>query len=820
MRKFTFSMITLMAFVLTAFSLQAQNRDIVYEDDFESYTVGDYLAVSNPDWWTTWSDDPGSAEDAVISADEAASGVNSVYVSGTNDMVLKLGNKTSGLYWVDFNFFVPEGMAGYYNIQHYEAPGVEWAFEIYFKDDGTGFMNAGGDNAATFTYTQGAWFTVENMIDLNSDWAQVYFDGELIYEWQYSLQAQGEPGLLQLGGVNFFAGAETGETPEYYFDDVSFEADIEQELYFNDFDEYTVGDYIAVVDPDFWTTWSEDPGSDEDALIVDEQSASPDNSVKVDGISDLVFKMGNKTSGSYVIDFNYYVPSGFGAYYNFQHYEEPGIEWAFEVYFATDGSGYMNAGGDNAATFTYNHDEWIEVTNVVDLDADWAQVYFNEELIYEWQFSLGAQGDANILQMGGINFYAGAPETETPTYFFDDLTWLALVPPAQDPTIDINSSQILTTLPEGDSETITRTLGNTGESLLVYDIVTSFNEPAKKTSSPIVSTAQIGRSNGVPVADPNYTPGPAAPANRDVTLTYSGENASAIGLTNANQWRVAARFPADMVNPYNGMYLTAVDVFINDPADDHKIMIWDMGSINLPGPGELVYEQDFFPNIGDWTTVVLTQPVYVSGRDLWVGYWMDQPAGIFPAGVDAGPSVPDGDWISSGPGWSHLSANPDLDANWNIRAQLTGEAGSVWLTVSPTAGEVEAGEAEDITIDLDATGLTPQTIYKGRLHVRSNDPANQQINISVWVTVLVGLNENGEQTYVSVYPNPANDVLFLKGNTEITSIILSNTLGQVVYEGTVGQSETRIATDAFETGMYILTIQTVNGTATQKIMIE
>ncbi len=820
MRKFTFSMITLLAFVLTAFSLQAQNREIVYEDDFESYTAGDYLAVSNPDWWTTWSDDPGSAEDAVISADEAASGVNSVYVSGTNDMVLKLGNKTSGMYWVDFNFFVPEGMAGYYNIQHYEAPGVEWAFEIYFKDDGTGFMNAGGAEAATFTYTQGVWFTIENMIDLNNDWAQVYFDGELIYEWQFSLQAQGEPGQLQLGGVNFFAGAETGETPEYYFDDVSFEADIEQELYFNDFDEYTVGDYIAVVDPDNWTTWSNDPGSAEDALIVDEQSFSPSNSVKVDGTTDLVFKMGNKTSGSYVIDFYYYVPSGFGAYYNFQHYEEPGVEWAFEVYFAEDGSGYMNAGGDNAATFNYNHDEWIEVTNVVDLDADWAQVYFNEELIYEWQFSLGAQGDANVLQMGGINFYAGAPTGETPTYFFDDLAWVALVPPAQDPTIDINSSQILTTLPEGETETITRSLGNTGESLLIYDIVTAFDEPAKKASSPIVSTAQIGRSNGVPVAAPNYTPGSAAPANRDVTLTYSGENASAIGLTNANQWRVAARFPADMVNPYNGMYLTAVDVFINDPADDHKIMIWDMGSINLPGPGELVYEQDFFPNIGDWTTVVLTQPVYVSGRDLWVGYWMDQPAGIFPAGVDAGPAVPDGDWISSGPGWSHLSDNPDLDANWNIRAQLTGEAGSVWLTVSPTAGEVEAGEAEDITIDLDATGLTPQTIYKGKMHVRSNDPANQQINISVWITVLVGLNENGEQTYVSVYPNPANDVLFLKGNTEITSIILSNTLGQVVYEGTVGQNETRIATDAFETGMYILTIQTVNGTATQKIMIE
>jgi hypothetical protein len=822
MRKFTFSMITMLAFVLATFSVQAQNREVVYEDDFESYTVGDYIAVSNPDWWTTWSDTPGTDEDAVISDEQAESGVNSVMVSGINDNVLKLGNKTNGVYWVDFDLFVPEGFGGYYNIQHYEAPGIEWAFEIYFRADGTGFMNGGGDNAAEFTYTQGAWFSVENLIDLNADWAQVFFDGELLHEWQFSLQAQGEPGLLQLGGVNFYAGVETGstETPLYYIDNVSFEADIEQELYFNNFDEYEVGDYIAVVDPDWFTTWSETPGTDEDAFIVDEQSSSPENSVKVEGISDLVFKIGNKTSGKFVLDFDFYVPSGFGAYYNLQHYQEPGIEWAFEAYFAVDGTGRVNAGAENAATFTYTPDTWIEVVNVIDLDEDLAQVYFDDVLIHEWQFSLGAQGDANILQLGGINFFAGAEEGETPTYYFDNLGLVALVPPAQDASIDINDSQIVTTIPEGDSETITRSIGNTGESLLVYDIVTSFNEPSKTAAAPWVSTTPVGKSVGVPVEAPNYTGGSAAPANRDATLTYSGENASAVGLTAANTWIAAAKFTADMVLPYNGMYLTAVDVFINDPADAHKIQIYGMGSINLPGPGEMLYEQDFFPNIGEWTTVVLTNPVYVNGTDLWVGFWMDQPAGIFPGGVDAGPGDPNGDWMKSGPGWSHLNDSPDFDVNWNIRAQLTGEAGSVWLTVSPNAGEVEAGESEEISIDLDATGLTPQTIYKGRMHVRSNDPANQQVDISVWITILTGVNEQGEQTYVSAYPNPANDVLFLKGNTEITSVILSNSLGQVVYEGTIGQRETRIATDKFEAGMYVLTVQTANGIASQKIMIK
>jgi len=814
-------MITMLAFVLSTFSVQAQNREVVYEDDFESYNVGDYLAESNPTWWQTWTDSPGTAEDALITDAQANSGANSVIVEGTTDVILKLGNKTNGAYWVDFEMFVPVGFGGYYNVQKYEAPGTEFAYEIYFKADGTGFMNAGGENAATFTYTQGTWFSVENYIDLNNDWAEVYFNDELIHEWQFSLQATGGAGILQLGSVDFFAGVVTGsgETPLAYFDDLSFDAAIEQILYYNEFDEYTAGDYIAVVDPDWWTTWSNSPGTTEDALISDEQSETPSNSIKVDGISDLVFKIGNKSSGKFLITFDYYVPSGFGAYYNLQHYQEPGIEWAFEAYFAEDGTGRVNAGGENAATFTYNHDEWIEVVNVVDLDEDWAEVYFDEVLIHEWQFSTGAQGQINILQLGGANFFAGAEDGETPTYFIDNLALVALVPPAQSPTIDIDAAQIVTTIPEGDSETITRTLGNTGESTLVYNVVTSFNQPTSyKAASPWISTTPAGKSVGVPVEAPNYTGGSAAPANRDVTLTYSGENASAIGLTAANMWSVAANFTADMVVPYNGMYLTAVDVFVNDPADAHKIQVYDMGSVNLPGPGELLYEQDFFPNIGTWTTVVLTQPVYVSGRDLWVGYWMDQPEGVFPAGIDAGPANPNGNWIKSGMAWSHLDAQ--FDANWNIRAQLTGEAGSVWLSVSPNAGEVEAGEFDELSIELDASGLTPLSIYKGRLHIRSNDPVNQQVNISVWITILTGVNEQGEQTYVSAYPNPANDVLFLKGNTEITAVILSNSLGQVVYEGTIGQRETRIATDKFDAGMYILTVQTANGTASQKIMIK
>lgn len=828
MRKFTLLFVStfvlmLMASVVTAQGNKSGSREFLYQDDFESYAVGDFVAVESPDFWTTWSNLPGSAEDATIVNTFASSPVQSVIVEGSTDLIAKLGNKTTGKYMITFDMMVPTGKAGYYNFQHYEAPGTEWAFELYFNTDGSGTMNAGGADAASFTYPKDTWFTVENFIDLNADWAQVFFDGELIYEWQYSLTAEGDPGVLQLGGIDFFAGAATGETPTYYFDDLSYEAIVEEYIYQDDFEDYTSGGYVAVQNPDWFTTWSNLPGSAEDALIIDTQSSSPTQSFKVDGTTDLILKLGDKLSGKYEVNWMMKIPSGFAGYYNFQKTQAPGVEWASELYFNEDGSGTINAGGEGMGAFTYTHDIWFKVRNVIDLDQDSGYIYLDDTQIMAWQWSLDAStGEPGMKQLGGVDFFAGVASGsgESPLYYVDDVEYITIAAGVDPATIDVSSSSILLTIPEGNTITQDLPIGNVGGQSLTYNIVPSFDEPA---SMKVATTTPAGANtiaNGVPAFDPSYTPGPAAPANRDVTLNYDGENASAIGLTNANQWRVSARFPATMVGQYNGMYLTSVDVFVNDLADAHKIQVYDMGSINLPGPGTLLYEQDFFPNIANWTTVVLVDPVYMSGRDIWIGYWMDQPAGIFPAGVDAGPLNLDGDWISTGPGWGHLSDNPDFQVNWNIRGTLTGEAGVVWLSTNPTDGVLEPGMSETVAVNIDAAGLQELTMYKGKLHVRSNDFSNEQVNINVWITVLVGVNENGEKAYVSVFPNPAGNIVNLQANTQINHVTITNNVGQMVYSSDINNTETKINLDQYTTGMYFITIETANGIATQKLMVK
>ena len=92
-----------------------------------SYTVGGFIAVQNPTWWTTWSNAPGTGEDAYVSGNYAHSPTKSLFIDpndGFTNLILKLGDKTSGVYNVDWYMYVETGHQAYYNFQHFQVPGA------------------------------------------------------------------------------------------------------------------------------------------------------------------------------------------------------------------------------------------------------------------------------------------------------------------------------------------------------------------------------------------------------------------------------------------------------------------------------------------------------------------------------------------------------------------------------------------------------------------------------------------------------------------------------------------------------------------------
>ncbi|MCD4734799.1 MAG: T9SS type A sorting domain-containing protein [Bacteroidales bacterium] len=794
----------------------AASAQIIYQQDFDSFNAGDYLAVVDTDW-TTWSNSPGGAEDPLISSDQSSSAPNSVVVEGTNDAVYPINNLTAGYYTVSFKYYVPTGFNGYFNLlQMFAGASSEWGMQVFFDVGGAGSIDGGAQTAATFTYPYDTWMEIECIVDLDTDWAEFYIDGTLIHGYVWSTGTFGTGTLNQLGGVNFYAWGDNGP-PKYYFDDFKFETQ-SSALYADDFESYNVGDFLAVENPTWWTTWTNNPGSAEDAPISDAFANSGSQSVLVEGATDAILKLGDKTSGKYQLNFYYYILGGFGGYYNIQHYESPGIEWAYEIYFSQTGTAELFAGEATAVTtFSFPHDTWFFLDNIIDLDKDSAYLYVDGTKIYQWQFSVVANGGFGANQLGGMDLFAGAPTGETPRFYMDDMQFIELVGPSGNPTIAVSPTSMTEALDQGATTTEPLTLSNSGTGELTYDIfITYQGGPTDEVTSTLTSTKEIVLRNTV--RSPELTNGGSPAPSDDVILNYDGDNTSAIGLTNGGEMKSAAMFPVTMVSPYIGMEMISVDVYINDPPTSTKLIVYDYGLPNIPGPGDLAYEEQWASSPGAWNTVTLSSPIVVEGGDLWVGYAADHVAGTFPSGVDAGPANPNGDWISTGPGWHHLSDNPDLNFNWNIRAKLTGDPIEQWLSVSPSSGTIAVGASEDVDVTFDATALDPG-LYEATIVVNNNDPNNSQVDVDVTLDVITGIIEM-EKTAVMIYPNPVSDYLNISSDDNIIKVELVNLMGQVIYTQLVDNNNHNINLSNVMNGVYIIKVDTKNGTVTRRIAVE
>lgn len=201
------------ALLLTAGALQAQ----LFTDDFEGYAVGDYISVEGAPAWAVWTaGNEGGAMDSQITDEAALSGTQSMKIfgdvaGGPMDIMLVAG--LTGAYEITFSMLVPEGNAGYYNVQENQSPGVAWAFECNLNGNGTVNYNIdGGTYTLDATYTPGTWLKITHLIDTDSDLMHLYYDDVYLGQLPY------DGG--QIGGVNFYAAGDGISVPTYYIDDV------------------------------------------------------------------------------------------------------------------------------------------------------------------------------------------------------------------------------------------------------------------------------------------------------------------------------------------------------------------------------------------------------------------------------------------------------------------------------------------------------------------------------------------------------------------------------------------------------------------------
>ena len=571
-------------------------------------------------------------------------------------------------------------------------------------------------------------------------------------------------------------------------------------VYSDNFDSYTAGQKLCSQNNTNWTTWSNTPGSAEDATISTEQSSSPSNSLKIAGTNDIIYRFSNQTSGVFDIDFKYYVPStGSGAYFNLQHYYNPGVEWAFECFLYNSGTGYITINGSNT-NFSYPSNEWFPVKIHVDLDNNSASLNVNNTDVITWTFSNTSEASNGICQLGSVNFYAGAPNNASGTYYVDDFVF-SEISAANDGSFVFS--------PEGD---ITVTVAPDVPSTSTY-------------------TLNLSNPGGTPV---NYRIVPVYDVEPSVgqltnTLTRAGEVSENGILFGSTFVAAAIGFPASDLISQNliGMTLRTIHVTLSnvDLMLNPKIQIYDMNGILVDGPGEVIYEQAFTPIEGE-NIVSLNTPYTLDGRDLWFGVYFEQTEATAESDTrpvvgcdDATSPHQYGNWCKTSVAWGHLNAGASstLTYNWAISGYVDGAEITPWMSIAPTAqGTLAAnGSAQaNITFNIEH----PELPYSGKLYVYSNDLNNDLNILNVTVVVTDGVEEN-EAIRISIFPNPATDVLNI-ASENISRVEIFNMAGQRIWEGQYSENEITIPTNSWAPGTYMVKV-TAQGTAkVEKVIVR
>lgn len=215
------SLLFLFAFGIL-YSLSAQ---VIVTENVDSYTAGTYFVQQAGSPWTTWDASPGTATDPNVSSTQANSGANSIYIGTTsNDLVLDLGDKTTGRYKINFKIFVETGKYGYFNILNdFAGSNSIWGMQTYFRTNGYVSVDAGGALVDSTTYTINDWTDIIFIVDVDDDFATMYVDSVELVSWIFSSGSFGDGTTHKLDAINFYGWDAGSGTPGYYIDDITVE---------------------------------------------------------------------------------------------------------------------------------------------------------------------------------------------------------------------------------------------------------------------------------------------------------------------------------------------------------------------------------------------------------------------------------------------------------------------------------------------------------------------------------------------------------------------------------------------------------------------
>ena len=354
--------------------------------------------------------------------------------------------------------------------------------------------------------------------------------------------------------------------------------------------------------------------------------------------------------------------------------------------------------------------------------------------------------------------------------------------------------------------------------------------------------------------------------NIDIWLHYDdGVNFDAIGTGGAAEFDVAIRWEPSQLVDYDGAAVTQIAYFPFEAAATYRVRVW-IGA----GAANLVCDQAVTPISGTWNTATLTTPVPIDiTQELWVGYYINTPSG-YPAGVDQGPAVDGfGNMMNFG-GWQTLlEINPDLDYNWNISAHVMSVAG-VSMPLAKTIQPYNNTDAMSFVTNPDpihtnlvfapagegSRELAGYNVYRNEnggdfnlidftTEITYLDPRSNLIIGTTYCYMVSAVwssatdqcesaftNEACPVTYLGItdptantgsfnlYPNPANDFVYITTSGDLKRVTVYNALGQLVMDQITTGKQYELLTASYTIGVYMVRVETADGITTRTLTIQ
>ncbi len=263
---------------------------------------------------------------------------------------------------------------------------------------------------------------------------------------------------LQAGDI-YSLRLSTVNTFDRYYEMFIFDADVneyadlvfynEKAPWYEAFDDYGPDD--TVIGQGFWKGWDNDPAFS--APVTNAQARSDLQSVDISGDADLVreFVTGFPTHALgdvWAHSTWQYIPGDFqsggngqfaGSYFILLNtYSDGGpYNWSVQMQFdSNDGMlKVFHGDGTNTIDVPYITDRWVKIEAIIDLDDDWTQVYYDDNLIAEYSWTGGILGEGGgALDIAAVDLYAQGSSS----IFYDDLVLEKIEAPSEPCPADLD----------------------------------------------------------------------------------------------------------------------------------------------------------------------------------------------------------------------------------------------------------------------------------------------------------------------------------------------------------------------------------------------